>query len=166
MKRLLLFVSVAVAVVLVLVDAPAASANATGTVEAAFQYHYGHQPGDPCSAGFTGRVSGYGGATLTCSVTSFTPIPGTSCFSATYSGAIALTDGSVLDLEANGVGCAVGNSGEAPGSSVSYGNPISLSGVFSITGGSGVFAGASGGGTFIDYFAGDVQVVTLNGTIS
>jgi hypothetical protein len=103
---------------------------------------------------------------LTCSVTSFTPIPGTSCFSATYSGTIVLTDGSALALDANGVGCSVGNSGTAPGSSVSYGNPISLSGTFAITGGTGVFAGRAGGGTFIDYFAGDVQAVNLSGTTS
>jgi hypothetical protein len=29
-----------------------------------------------------------------------------------------------------------------------------------------VFAGVSGGGPFIDYFAGDVRVVNVKGTIS
>jgi hypothetical protein len=37
---------------------------------------------------------------------------------------------------------------------------------FAITGSTGVFAGVSGGGPFIDYFAGDVRVVNLKGTIS
>ena len=32
--------------------------------------------------------------------------------------------------------------------------------------GAGVFAGASGEGSFLDYFAGDVQVVQLNGTLA
>lgn len=166
MKRLLLTVAVAALVLAAGRTPAAASAASIGNLEATLQHHYGHQPGDPCSAGFNGTVAGYGAATLTCSVTSITSIPGTSCFSATYDGTIALAAGSTLSLVANGIGCPAGNSGDALGSSVSYGNPISLSGRFAITGGTGVFAGASGGGTFLDYFAGDIQMVEVNGTIS
>ena len=164
-KALLLVTSLVCAAALAVVTAPA-SATTTSNLEAAFQYHYGHAAEIPAAPASRARSAGYGSATATCSVTSLTPIPGTSCANATYDATIELADGSSLSLHASGTVCPVGNSGNAPGSLVSYGNPISLHGTFTIAGGTGVFAGASGEGSFLDYFAGDVQVVQLNGTLA
>jgi hypothetical protein len=47
-----------------------------------------------------------------------------------------------------------------------YGNAYSLPGTFTITGGTRVFAGASGSGTVTAYFAGDVEVAVFKGTIT
>jgi hypothetical protein len=165
MRRVFIAASALVCAAVFAVVAAPASASSTSNFEATFQFHYGHQIGDPCSAGFTGTVAGYGSATGTCTVT-VTPIPGSSCVQLTISSTITLADGSTLSLESTATSCAVGGSGSAPGSSVSYGNPISLLGTYTITSGTGVFAGGSGGGTLIDYFAGDVQVVELVGTIA
>jgi hypothetical protein len=168
MSKALLTVTSLVCAGVLAIAAPA-SASATTNFSATFQLHYRHGVAPvPCSVDFcfSGIVAGYGEATLSGTVTSSSPILGTSCASATYEATIELAESSTLALEASGVVCPVGNSGNAPGSPVSYGNPISLTGTFTIPGGTGVFAGASGSGTFIDYFAGDVQVANLSGTIS
>jgi hypothetical protein len=153
---------------LAVVAAPA-SASTTSTFQATFQRHFGAGVAPlPCDVDIcsTGTVAGYGEATVRTTITSITRIPGTDCTYFTATSTITLTDGSTLTYEASATRCPVGNSHEAPGSLVSYGNPWSATGTFTITGGTGVFAGASGSGTFIDYFAGDVEVAVLSGTIT
>jgi hypothetical protein len=152
------------AVVAVALPASAGTSNLTAT----FQTHLGRGvPALPCDVDFcfTGTVAGHGTATLRGTVTGDTPIAGTACSRTTYEAVAAVADGS-LELHAVGTVCPAGGSSGAPGSSVSYGNPITLSGTFAIVSGSGVFAGASGNGTFHDVFAGDVQTVTLDGTLT
>lgn len=102
-------------------------------------------------SGGTGTVAGYGEATTGLTITSYTWIPGTDCFAATATATIAFANGSTLTYEASGIWCPVGNSRDASGSVVSYGNPWTATGTFTITGGTGVFVGARGSGTLIDY---------------
>ncbi len=169
MRKLVIIVSgVFCAGLLAVVAAPASAS--TSTFEATFQHHYGAGVAPPpCPTGDfceTGTVAGYGDATDRSTITSVTPIVGTECVDFTVTGTITLADGSTLTYEGSGTRCPVGNSHDAPGSQVSYGNPYSITGAFTITGGTGVFAGASGSGTVIDYFAGDVEVTVFTGTIT
>jgi hypothetical protein len=169
MRKFLLIVSGVLCAGLLAVVAAPASASTTSRFQATFQRHFGAGVTPlPCDTDIcgTGTVAGYGEATNSTTVTSFTRIPGTDCSAVTATATITLSDGSTLTYEASATRCPVGNSRNAPGSAVSYGNPISATGTFTITDGTGVFAGASGTGTFIDYFAGDVEVVELSGTIT
>ena len=49
---------------------------------------------------------------------------------------------------------------------MSYGNPNLLTGTYTITGGTGAFAGANGSGTFHDNFAGDIHTVHVKGSLT
>jgi hypothetical protein len=168
-KFLVTVSAVSCAAVFAVMAAPA-SASTTSTLEATFQHHFGAGVAPPpCPAGYfceTGTVAGYGEATDRVRVTDITPVPGTECFDFTTMGTITLADGSTLTYEGTGTRCPIGNSHDAPGAYVSYGNPYNITGAFTITGGTGVFAGASGSGTVIDYFAGDVEVTVFTGTIT
>ncbi len=170
MKKLLLTASGVLCAGLLAVVAAPASASTTSSFQATFQRHFGAGVAPPpCPTGYrceTGTVAGYGDATHQFQLTSVTPIPGSECIDFTVTGTITLADDSTLTYEGSGTRCPVGNSHDAPGSQVSYGNPYSITGAFTITGGTGVFAGASGSGTVIDYFAGDVEVTVFTGTIT
>jgi hypothetical protein len=169
MKKLLLTASGVLCAGLLAVVAAPASASTTSSFQATFQRHFGAGVAPlPCDADIcgTGTVAGYGAATETVYITSYRRILGTDCFEATATATITLSDGSTLTYQASATRCPIGNSGDAPGSAVSYGNPWSAIGTFTITGGTGVFADASGGGTALDYFAGDVEVAELSGTIT
>jgi hypothetical protein len=112
-------------------------------------------------------VAGYGQATLIGSVTGAGPPSIAGCyFDAHYAAMITLVDGSTLMLTASGTVCPFGNSGNAPDSPNSYGNPNNVAGSFAITSGAGVFAGATGSGSFSATQAGDVQTAELNWTIT
>jgi hypothetical protein len=125
---------------------------------------------EPCSVDYcaTGTVAGYGEATLSGTVTGFTPVQGPFSFCAliTSSNTITLADGSTLAITASGINCFAGNSNNAPGSLVSYGNPHSGTGTYTVTGGTGVFAGAAGSGDFSLYEAGDVEVFNCPGLVA
>jgi hypothetical protein len=140
----------------------------TSNFSATFQLHYGRGVAPPpCNVDFcfTGSIAGLGAASLSGTVTGVTPIDDTPCATASYVATVEAAGGS-LELTANGTLCPIGNSGSAPGSATSYGNPVSLRGSYTIVDGSGVFAGASGSGSFLDHFAGDVQTLDLNGTLA
>ena len=79
---------------------------------------------------------------------------------------LTFAGGDTLVLEETGTFCPPGNSGNAPGSLVSFGNPFTLSFTWSIASGTGQFAGASGSGTGTDRLAGDAGHARLTGTIT
>jgi len=167
-KFVIIVPGVICAAVLAVVAAPA-WASTMSTFEATFQQHYGAGVAPlPCDVTFCsgGTVAGYGQASGATTITSVAPVPGTYCIEFTATSTITLADGSTLSLDASGTRCPVGGSHDAPGHLISYGNPITTSGTFTITGGTGVFAGAGGSGTFMASFAGDVQVTKLSGTIA
>jgi hypothetical protein len=86
-----------------------------------------------------GRVKGFGTATTTATVTSVSPGPG-NCLTLAGERDVTLdSDGSTLQLALEGASCPNG-----PG--VNAGTNIS--GTFAIVGGTGVFAGATGSGSF------------------
>jgi hypothetical protein len=121
-----------------------------------------------CGAVFcaTGTVEGFGSATFAINPTSFTPTS-PSCADVTAAATITLADGSGwLDLSAAGELCFPGNSGNAPGALRSFGNPSRFTGSFTIVGGIGVFAGASGGGTATLNSAGAHLAGSAIGTVS
>jgi hypothetical protein len=105
----------------------------------------------------SGVVSGYGQATTVVRVTSIVPISGSACMAVAGTREITLEDGTgTLVASFSGVRCPLGEGGHAFRIEFSY----------TITGGSGVFAGATGSGTGINTTAGNVQVVSLAGTIT
>jgi len=59
-----------------------------------------------------------------------------------------------------------GNSGNAPGQAVGYGNPFSLDISDSIVGGTGRFAGASGSASGQVKLAGGTAIINLSGTVT
>jgi hypothetical protein len=105
----------------------------------------------------SGVVGGYGRATTVVRVTSIVPIAGTSCMAVAGTREITLEEGTgTLASSFSGVRCPLGEGGHAFRIQFSY----------TIAGGSGVFAGATGSGTGINTTAGNVQVVSLAGTIT
>ena len=114
-------------------------------------------------------VPGFGRATATFTGTSFIPgVPEPNCFTA--GGIVGVTlqsDGSTLLLATEQVGCTPGASGTAPGTlGTSGGPPFLAEGTWSVIGGAGIFAGATGGGTASTNNAGDVSVSRYFGTIT
>jgi hypothetical protein len=169
MRQFVIIVSAGVCAAVLAVVAAPASASTTSTFEATFQQHFGRGVAPlPCDVTFCseGTVAGYGHATGATTIISVRRVPGTYCIEFTATSTITLADGSTLSVDASGTRCPVGGSHDAPGHLVSYGNPITTSGTFTITGGTGVFAGASGSGTFKASSAGDVEVTELSGTLT
>jgi hypothetical protein len=159
------------AALLALAAVPAAAAQ-TVSLEASFQEGFGRAVAHPCSptafACGRGEVEGFGAATSTFEILSFTNLdPETSCADATIRYTITLTSGAgTLVLTETGVVCFPGKSTLAPGSLKSFGNPSRLTATWTVTGGTGVFAGASGSGSSTTHFAGDGGQSTLSGTIT
>jgi hypothetical protein len=96
----------------------------------------------------TTTVPGFGEADFTLIPVAPGPTGGRGCVPG---GAIVFLDlrstGDRLVLEIDGQVCFPGNSANAPGALKSYGNPLRASGTYEITGGTGVFEGATGSGT-------------------
>jgi hypothetical protein len=115
-----------------------------------------------------GQIVGYGKA-----IESFTflgllddPLP-TGCIGRPYgTSTIELVDGrGTLETYEEYLDCIPGASQDAPGHLISYGNPILTEGTYTITGGTGVFEGASGSGAIDISFAGSALMVSYDGVI-
>ena len=146
MRRSILVVCLMAVVLLV---PTSAGAQTTTQVTATFTGHtpkpnLAERPIALCGAG---QFGSFGQATFTIIPVSVTTTS-RSCADATAIGIVTLIDGSgTLQFELNGQICFPGNSSNAPGQSGSYGNPFRASGTVTVTGGTGAFAGATGGGT-------------------
>ena len=112
-------------------------------------------------------VPGFGSATATFTPTGFVPgVPAPNCFLG--EGIVDITlesDGGTLLLATEQVACTPGASGAAPGT-LSAGPPFQGEGTWSVIEGTGVFSGATGGGTASTNNAGDVTVSRYFGTIT
>jgi len=101
----------------------------------------------PCGAALTcgtGTIAGYGAASFVL-VPTGVPVPADGCLEIPAQVILTLADGGgTLTLSGTGLACTPGRSGEAPGQERSFGNPLRATGTFSVTGGTGVFAGATG----------------------
>jgi hypothetical protein len=164
----------ALAAFALLAAAASVSASPTGTLNATFtvQFPKGHEastePCDPDSFCGVGTVGGYGAATVTILDETFEEIVGSSCLAVSWVQSIDLLDGSgSLVIEATGTFCPPGGSGDSHASNSSYGNPGQFKFEFTILGGesTGVFVGATGGGTETFESAGGIGVWHLSGEI-
>ena len=169
MRRILLLGVVGSLMLLVAVPAGAA----TNPFGADFREFFGKATAHPCTDAFTcgvGTVAGYGAATSRFEILSFGGYdPATGCGPTTVRRTISLTNGSgTLVLAGAGTVCFPGRAFETPGASSghSYGNPALLELTWSVTGGTGVFAGATGSGTERFRNAGDSGNASLRGTLT
>ena len=90
-----------------------------------------------------------------------------SCFHAIFVATVELLDGSgTLVIEEDDLFCTPGVSADTPGNQLhSFGNPFTIDGTWVVSGGSGVFAGATGSGTNRSRGAGDVIIDKYTGSI-
>jgi hypothetical protein len=158
------------AALLALAAAPAVPAQST-SFEARFQEFFGRSKAHPCAPPFflcgTGDVAGFGPATSTFEILTFDFNPETACGDTTIRYTITLSSGTgTLTLLGDGTVCFPGNSTFAPGAMKSFGNPFRLTFTWTVTGGTGVFAGASGSGTGLSKGAGESGHTALSGVIT
>jgi hypothetical protein len=145
--------------------APAAGRPLSGR----FQLFFGKSRAHPCQPGTficgVGSIDGLGQATTTITLTGIDDFDGT-CFTLTADEEITMADGSgTLTLAEAGTFCAP--SAEAvrlDNGLKSFGNPYSISLTYSVSGGSGVFDGASGTGVVSGKVAGESGQSTVIGT--
>jgi hypothetical protein len=162
--------SLVVGMVVSLVIAGPAEAATTSAFKASFKETFGRahskQPCEHFLCG-TGTVAGYGAATSTFDITGFDPIGDTNCADLSAVRTITLvSDGSTLELDEAGTVCFPGKSASAPGAQKSFGNPGDIETAFTVSGGTGVFDGATGSGTDSDMPAGDSGHASLSGTMT
>ena len=107
----------------------------------------------------SGVIDTFGPATTIVRVTRNVPIPGTNCADVAGLRQMILDDGSgTLVTTFTGTRCPLGEGGHA--------STVDFTWVTDGTASTGVFAGATGGGTGVNTTAGNVQVVSLAGTIT
>ena len=107
----------------------------------------------------SGVIDGFGPASTVVRVTKNVPIPGTACADVGGIRWMTLDDGSGTFVSTfTGVRCPLGEGGHA--------FRIEFNWTADGNASSGVFAGASGSGTGVNTTAGNVQVVSLAGTIT
>ncbi len=107
----------------------------------------------------SGVIDGFGRATTVVRVTKNVPIQGTACFDVGGIRSMTLDNGTgTLVATFSGIRCPLGNGGNA--STVDF--------TWTVDGGAstGVFANATGNGSGVNTTAGNVQVVSLTGTIT
>jgi hypothetical protein len=152
---------------LVPVLAQAARAETTVAFQATLKESFGIAASKPCDHFVcgTGTVVGFGDATTFFDLTSFTPpIEGTNCGLFTGDQTITLiSDGSTLQLEISGTVCFPGNTFEA---AMGNGDPLHGEATFTVKLGTGIFDGATGGGTNESRGAGDQAHDTFSGTLT
>jgi hypothetical protein len=140
---------------------------ASPTFEATFHQIYSQCANHPPTLVFCGEgtIAGYGAASSTASLTGpLVPIAGTDCVAIKAVRRITMDDGSgTLTLTETGTKCppsaAAGMNGMA-------GDPYTVAKTYWISGGTGVFAGASGSGSDINRSGGNSQVSVLSGTLA
>jgi len=116
-----------------------------------------------------GSLAHYGAATITIEDETFDEIPGSDCLAVTRVEDVELLSGAgVLELSSVGTFCRPGGSGGSLASDRSYGSPGTWVFTFVVDGAdsSGVFAGATGGGSETMVTAGGVGAWHLSGTLS
>jgi hypothetical protein len=170
MRRVLVLMTVA-ATALIAFASPTQAQTTIG-FEALFHEEFeGASPFQPCPTGdpavpcAVGHIRGFGKATIRYEFISGEPVD--SCFHAIFVATMTLLDGSgTLVTEEDDTFCTPGSSGDSPGNQLhSFGNPFSIEGTWVVLSGTGVFAGATGGGTNSARGAGDVIIDTYAGTI-
>jgi hypothetical protein len=156
------------AVLLALVAAPSAGAQTTQSIDITLSSHLGRQKqAQQCGllACGTTTIPGFGTAAWTIAPRS--EDVGRSCGTASATVRFVLVSGAgQLDALVEGAICYPGNSHNAPGAARSFGNPLTFAGTFTITGGTGVFAGASGSGTATLKAAGALIRARATGTLT
>jgi hypothetical protein len=156
--------STLIACVLAVSLAFAATASASTTnFQATFVQIYStstcHFPTVFCGSG---TIAGYGAATSASLLTSIAPIPGTDCRSLTAVRTITLDDGSgSLALAESGTVCP-----PDANANTATGGAFTVDKTYTVTSGTGVFAGATGSGSDINRSAGNSQVSVISGTIT
>jgi hypothetical protein len=106
-----------------------------------------------------GVIAGYGPATTIVRVTRNVPISGTACNDVAGIRSMTLDDGSGTFVSTfTGERCPLGDGGHA--------NRVEFDWTADPSASTGVFAGATGTGTGVNTTAGNVQVVSLTGTIN
>jgi len=156
MKRLTIIVLAATA----LAVASGASASTTQPFQATFQdVAFQNTCTPPIVFCGSGVVAGYGQASIVVRVTRNVPIAGTACNDVAGVRWISLDDGSGTFVSTfNGERCPLGDGGHA--------NRVEFEWTADPNASTGVFAGATGSGTGVNTTAGNVQVVSLTGTIT
>jgi hypothetical protein len=166
MTRFIATAAALLATVAALLAAVPASAATTQNFRATFVDIYSQCPISPPTGPVfcgDGTVAGLGHASSKAFLTGpLMKISGTDCFALTAVRTITLADGDSLTLSESGTKC--------PPSDSAYknaqGNPYTVAKTFTIAGGTGIFAGATGSGTDINRSAGNSQVSVISGTIT
>lgn len=147
-----------------LVITSAGTAAAPQRLQATFVDIYSQCPTSPPTLVFCGdgTIAGYGDAYSTASLTAPpTPIPGTDCLEIHAVRTITLSDGSGgLLLAETGTLCPPSLDAVS-----AAGGPFTVAKSYTIAGGTGVFAGATGTGSDVNRSAGNSQVSVISGTL-
>ena len=139
---------------------------AVAQTEIAWQAHFRESFGQGSAPSGVGRVMGFGQVTETFEPTGASETGDPQCTSvSTGLQTNTFADGSTLTTSDVYFNCVPGRSNLAPGADVSYGNPSLATGTWTVDSGTGIFDGATGGGTLTTLAAGDVLQIYYEGTI-
>ena len=153
-------------IALTLVLAPVAAAQST-SVEGSFKGGTIRPQAATCAGVLcgTGSLEPFGSASFVYSPMTFEQVS-RSCFDVTAVLHITLTEGGdTLDLATDSTACFPGNSPNTTGSARSWGNPVTDSGTWIVASGTGIFAGATGEGTFSARAAGAALSAHVSGEL-
>jgi hypothetical protein len=142
----------------------------TASFDANFKEGFeGAAPSKPCPTGGidpcgVGRIKGIGVATERFELGPV--VEGNPCSAFTGTTTMTLPDGSTLVIAEVDTECTPGNSTNTPGSELhAFGNPVIGKGTWTVTSGTGVFAGATGAGTTSYVGSGDALVIHYLGSV-